>query len=279
MKGRALYLACGIPAAVILFLLLTLFFTPNDAIKGVLVRAADNAGYTLDCTGFGKSFPLGVKARTLEISSGQGSLVKLRDARVALKVLPLLTGRLQLSYSGLIGGGELTGDVQLGRNPGWTLSGRDLRLEEIPFFGTVAGARVKGTLRVTGKMESKRGVPEGDLQLEVKGAELSGVKVGAMPLPDASYRTIRGALRVEKGQAVLKSFTLDGDGVYLRLKGESTLATPLGNSPLNLTLEMMPKPAFLERQKFIFLLLLKYQKSPGAYSIPVRGTLAHPAVM
>jgi hypothetical protein len=41
---------------------------------------------------------------------------------------------------------------------------------------------------------------------------------------------------------------------------------------------MMPKPAFLERQKFIFLLLMRYQSSPGAYSIPIRGTLAHPAI-
>jgi hypothetical protein len=41
---------------------------------------------------------------------------------------------------------------------------------------------------------------------------------------------------------------------------------------------MMPKPAFLERQKFVFLLLTKYQSSPGAYSVPIHGTLAHPAL-
>ena len=109
-------------------------------------------------------------------------------------------------------------------------------------------------------------------------AELAGVKIGDMPLPDASYQEVRGALRVEKGHALLKSFSLNGDGIYVRLKGDTALATPLGNSPLNLTLEMMPKPAFLERQKFVFLLLTKYQSSPGAFSIPIHGTLAHPAL-
>jgi len=279
VKGRALYLACGVPAAILLFLLLTLFFTPNDAIKGVLVRAADQAGYTLDCTGFGKSFPLGLKARALELSSERGSLIRLRDVRVALRLAPLIAGKLQLSCRGAIGKGELTGEINLGRNRGWNLDCRDVRLEDIPFFTSVAEARVKGSLQVKGKLASQKGVDQGDLQLEVKSAELAGIKLGAMPLPDANYRTIRGALQIDKGKAVLKSFALDGDDIYVRLKGESTLAAPLGNSPLDLTMEMMPKPSFLERQKFIFLLLTRYQSSPGAYSVPIHGTLAHPAVM
>jgi uncharacterized protein involved in outer membrane biogenesis len=67
MNKRLLYIICGIPAAVVVFLLLTLLFTPNDAIRGVVERAADNAGYTLTFSGFGKGFPLALKARTLEV--------------------------------------------------------------------------------------------------------------------------------------------------------------------------------------------------------------------
>jgi type II secretion system protein N len=278
MKTRALHLALGIPCAIILFLYLTLIFVPNDALRGALVRAAGNAGYTLDCTGFGKAFPLGLKARTLEISSERGALVKLQQVRVGLKILPLLAGRARLHYSGKIGAGELAGDITPGKAPGWTVQSKSIRLEDIPFFSSVAGARVKGELRLSGGMQSPKGYPEGDLQLEVRGAELAGVKLGDMPLPDASYQEVRGALRMDKGHAILKSFTLNGDGIYVRLKGDTLLTSPLGNSPLNLTLEMMPKPAFLERQKFVFLLLLKYQSSPGAFSVPIHGSLAHPAL-
>jgi type II secretion system protein N len=278
MKKRALYLACGIPAAIVSFLLLTLLFTPNDAVKGLLVRSAQNAGYSLAMTGFGKGFPFAYRAEKVELSNDKGPLLKLRDARVRLKLLPLLTLRAELHYSGSIGAGELAGDVTLGKARGWSLQCRRVQLEDIPFFSTVAEARVRGELRVTGGMASKKGVDQGELQLEVHGAELAGVKLGAMPLPDAAYREVRGALRIEQGRAELKSFTLDGDGIYVRLKGDTTLGNPVGNSPLNLTMEMMPKPAFLERQKFIFLLLMRYQSSPGAYSIPIRGTLAHPAI-
>jgi type II secretion system protein N len=278
MKGRALYLALGIPAALLCFLFLTLLFTPNDAIKGLLARAADNAGYTLDCTGLGKRFPVGLKADALELSSEKGSLLKLRDARVALELLPLLTGKLRLSYAGRIGTGEIEGDLDLGKNQGWTVHASAVRLEDIPFFTTVAAARIKGELKLNGKLVTRKGISDGDLQLEVRAAELAGVKLGEMPLPDASYREVRGALSIEKGHAILKSFTLNGDGIYVRLKGDTVLANPLGNSALNLTMEMMPKPAFLERQKFVFLLLTKYQSSPGAFSVPIHGTLAHPAI-
>ena len=278
MKRRALYLACGIPAAILWFLFLSLFFTPNDAIKGTLLRFADNAGYTLDLTGFGKTFPVGFKADALELSSQKGSLIKLLDARVRLELLPLLTGKLRISYSGMIGTGELNGEIDLGQGKGWSVQGKGVRLEEIPFFTTVAGARIKGDLRLDGKMVTKKGVGEGNLQLEVRGAELAGLKIGEMSIPDADYKQVRGAVSFEGGRAVLKSFTLEGNDIYMRLKGDTMLATPVGQSSLNLTLEMMPKPAFLDRQKFVFLLLMKYQSSPGAFSIPIHGTLAHPAI-
>ena len=278
MKRRALYLACGIPAALFCFLFLTLLFTPNHAIKGVLVRVAGNAGYTLDLTGFGKSFPIGFSADKVELSSEKGALLKLSDAKVRLKILPLLTGKARLGFRGGIGGGQMEGDLDLGKNQGWSVQCRGVRLEEIPFFSSVAQAKVRGELRLTGKQVARKGGGEGEMQLEVRSAEVAGVKIGEMPLPDAAYKEVRGALSFEKGRAVLKSFTLNGDGIYVRLKGDAMLSKPLGASPLNLTMEMMPKPSFLERQKFVFLLLTKYQSSPGAFSIPIRGTLAHPSM-
>ncbi|QWV94025.1 type II secretion system protein GspN [Geomonas oryzisoli] len=278
MNRRTLYLACGVPAALILFLLLTLLFTPNDAIKGVLVRVAENAGYTLECTGFGKSFPLGLKADKVELGSEKGAILKLGRVKVRLELLPLLAGKARLAYRGSIGAGEAAGEVDLGTAKGWSMQCRGVRLEDIPFFSTVAEAKVSGELKLNGKMEANKGGGTGELQLEVRAAEVAGVKIGAMPLPDAAYREVRGALKIDKGRAVLKSFTLNGDGIYVRLSGDTVLGNPVGASPLNLTMEMMPKPSFLERQKFVFLLLTKYQTSPGAFKIPIGGTLAHPSL-
>ena len=278
MSRRRLYIGCAVPAALALFLLLTVFFIPNDAIKGLLVRAADQRGLTLSLSGLSKGFPLALTARGVEVSSAQGALVRLDRVRVGLEILPLFVGKARLAVRGALGSGEIAGTVDLARHPGFTVKADGIRLEDIPFFRTVAGARVKGELRLTGDIAGGKELPSGKFRLEVRNVELSGVKVGPMPLPDASYKDVRGALAIGKGRADLTSLTLDGDGIYLRLKGEATLANPIGDSPLNLTLEMMPSPAFLEKQKFVFLLLTKYQTTPGTYRIPIHGTLGHPAV-
>ena len=100
-----------------------------------------------------------------------------------------------------------------------------------------------------------------------------------MPLPDASYHTAQGMVRIQDGKGAIESFTLQGDDLYVRLKGALPLADPLPATRLDLALELMPKPALLEKQKLIFLLLLKFQDTPGHYLVPIKGTLGKPQVL
>ena len=62
------------------------------------------------------------------------------------------------------------------------------------------------------------------------------------------------------------------------LKGDVPVSGPPAQAPLDLTMELMPKPAFLENQKLVFLVLARYQTSPGVYRIPIGGTLLKPAI-
>jgi type II secretion system protein N len=182
------------------------------------------------------------------------------------------------SYRAGIGKGDVKGDFSPMSGGEAHVEISHLRLEDIPFFATATGARVKGDLQAQGSFRGKGNSARGETQLEVKSVELAEVKISDMPLPEASYDKLRGALKVSNGKAVLESFTLQGEGLYVRIKGDFPVITPLGAAPLNLTLELMPKPDFLEKQKFVFLLLTKYLISPGAYQIPIRGTLAKPAI-
>jgi len=116
------------------------------------------------------------------------------------------------------------------------------------------------------------------LRLWAKEAVLNGVKIGETPLPDASYENIQGLYRLKGSRGTLETLSLQGSGIYVRLKGEIPFVEPTASAPLNLTLELMPKPAFLESQKFVFLLLAKYLTTPGHYTIPIRGTLAKPMI-
>lgn len=278
MKRSLLYGAC-IPAAIVCFIALTILFVPGRELKGVVTRYLAAQGYTFQAKSFGLAFPLGIGGKGFEIGTEKGPVIKLDKAAVKLRILPLFLGRLVIGCQGTIGKGQITGEYNPTKKGGGKLEITGVRLEDIPFFQTVAGAQVKGELRAKGNIKGKQAAATGELQLSVRDAQLQGVKLGEMPLPDASYKTVQGMLRFGGGKANLESLTFDGDGLYTRLKGDIPLINPISAAPLNLTLELMPRAEFLEKQKFIFLLLLKYQTSPGHYQLPVRGTLGKPSAL
>jgi type II secretion system protein N len=86
-------------------------------------------------------------------------------------------------------------------------------------------------------------------------------------------------IRVTDGNIRLESFTLQGEGIYMRISGDIPGGANAVNAPLNLVLEIMPNPDFLERQKLVFLLLTKFMVSPGNYRVPIRGTLLKPVIL
>jgi type II secretion system protein N len=274
---RQLFLIAGTAAAVFLSLCLGLFLVPDRVIKDLAVRVAEREGYSLRAEQFGTTFPPGVQAIGLEISNASGPLLKADNAALRLRILPLVTGTVTFDYQADLGPGRIRGDISP-RSNAIRIEADGVRLEDIPFFPAVTGARVKGVLRLSGSFRGKGKEPGGELRLEIKGAHISGVKVGEIPLPDVDNAVIQGLVRGKGATLVLESFTLQGEGFYVRLKGDFPVDVPLGAAPLNLTLELMPKPEFMEKQKFVFLLLSKYLVSPGNYSIPVRGTLAKPLI-
>jgi type II secretion system protein N len=278
MQRRWFIIAAGVPATLLLFVISVILFTPAESLQGVISRYLDREGYTFRAQEFAKALPLGIKARNLEIADERGILLRAESALVRLRMLPLLAGKVSFSYRLGIVGGDIRGNFSPLRGGEMDVAISRLRLEDIPFFLTATGTRVKGNLSARASFRGFGNRAAGEAQLEAKGAELAGVKIGEMPLPDAVYDTVRVALKVSGGNAVLESATLQGAGLYVRLKGDFPVTTPFGAAPLNLTLELMPKPDFLEKQKFVFLLLAKYLISPGAYQIPIRGTLAKPAI-
>lgn len=274
--SRWLSIGAGIIGALVLFLLFTLWFIPDRELRALATRALQQQGYTLRAARFGKAFPLGIEAVGLDISDDRGPLIKAQKAALRLNLLPLLTGRLSFSGQATIGSGQASGEYSP-RDKSASVDIRGVRLEELPFIQTVTGARAKGVMRLKGQFKGEK-EGSGELQLEITEANVAGVKIGEMPLPDADYRRVQGVVRRKGGMITLGSFTLEGDGLYVRLRGDFPLTTPIGAAPLNLTLELMPKPDFLEKQKFVFLLLTKYLTTPGRYEIPIKGSLAKPAI-
>ena len=279
MTRRIVLTIGGSAAGLLLFIFLTILFIPASALLKTANRALAQHGLTLSAIRVGKALPLGITGEGITLSSASGELLTISRGSLYFELLPLLTGKARISTSATIGSGSLRASFTAGRAVATSINLKNIRLEDIPFFKNVAAVKASGIL--SGSVETTGAIAraKGAIKLEVQGAEVSGIKIGEMPLPDAAYRTVQGMIRIDGGKGVIESFTLQGDDLYARLKGALPLADPLPATPLELSLELMPKPALLERQKLIFLLLLRFQDSPGHYQIPVKGTLGKPQVL
>jgi len=270
-------LIAGCIFAFVFLLALTIILVPVGEVKGVITRALEREGYQLQAEEFHKSFPLGITVRNAQVRDERGLLLKLDTANFRLKLLPLFIGTLSLAANAQIGDGEVSASFQP-RTATISLHCEHVRLQDIPLLQVATGANMQGNLFMDGAFTGRGTALHGDVRMEIKRAELNGIKVSGMPLPDATYESIRGMFRASGGKGALESLTFQGDGIYIRLKGTVAMTIPLGSSPLDLTIELMPKPSFLEKQKLVFLLLTKYLKSPGSYQIPVTGTLMSPSI-
>lgn len=278
MKRRSLpLLIAGSILSLVLLLVFTVVLVPVDEVKGVITRVLAREGYVLQAEEFRKNFPLGIGVTNAEVRDERGLLLKLDSATFRLRLLPLCIGKIVLDANARIRDGEVSASYQP-RTSQLSFRSEGIMLQDLPLLRVVTGANLHGELFLDGSFSGRGAALHGDLRMEIKQAELSGIKVSGMPLPDASYETIRGMFRASAGTGNLESLTFQGDGIYIRLKGTLAMAKSVGAAPLNLTIELMPKPDFLEKQKLVFLLLAKYQKSPGSYQIPVTGTLLNPVI-
>ena len=279
MRVAALARGAGVAAAVVaLFVLFSYLLFPTARIDAILVQVLVRQGLTLT-PAVHKTFLPGLAWDDMLLSSEQGPLLSCQRLQIRALLLPLVTGRAVVAGKATIGTGHLETRYALNGKTALDLAAEGISLADIPFFKSVLGAKTAGTLWSQGRLQRGAKGLSGDLKLEIQRLEFSGVKLGAFPLPDATNLKAQGMVRVTDSKARLESFTLEGDGVYMRLSGDLPTGADAAVTPLNMSLQIMPKPDFLEKQKLVFMLLAKFMSAPGIYTVPIRGTLIKPLVM
>lgn len=272
-RGAAL-----LAAVTAFFLLFSYMLFPTARIDAALSQILSRQGLTLS-PAVHKTLLPGLAWDDMQLSSADGPLLNCERLQLRALLLPLFAGRAVVSGRMTIGTGRLDIRYALNGKAALDLDTDGINLAGIPFFKSVLGAKAAGVLWSQGKLQRGAKGLSGDLKLEVKQLEFSGVKLGAFPLPDAANLKTQGMVRVSDGKARLESFTLEGDGVYMRLSGDLPLGANAAVTPLNMSLVIMPKPDFLEKQKLVFMLLARFMTSPGVYTVPIRGTLLKPEIL
>jgi len=277
-QQRLLRNAGLLAAGVFLFLAFAYLLIPTGRINAVINQVVAEQGLSLT-PGARKTILPGLVWDNLQLSSDQGALLSSERLKVQLRLLPLLTGKLRLGAQASIGAGKVNLEYGLTGREALDLRIDSVSLADIPFFKTVLDAKAGGSLWSQGTITRGPKGLTGELKLEVKQLEFSGVKLGGFPLPDAANLRSQGMVKVTNGNARLESFTLQGEGIYMRISGDLPSGANAANAPLKLALEIMPKAEYMEKQKLVFLLLAKFMVSPGVYRLPISGTLLKPVIL
>jgi len=223
--NRPLRWGAAIVAGILMTVTFTVILVPSREVEGIVERLLAREGYTFHATRFGKAFPLGIAARGVTIATDQGPVLQFDRLTARLALLPLLAGKVVLTGNAAVGPGRISCSYLPRHDGKGSVEARGIRLEDIPFFKTVAGVDMKGLLTVDASFAGTGPRTAGELRLEVKGADVRGVVIGGTPLPDAAYDTVRGMVRMGSGRATLDSFiTLQGADIYIPLKGNFPLA-------------------------------------------------------
>src|SRR6185369_4822856 len=151
--SRILRITGLLSGAAVLFLIMTVMFIPGRIIFEAANSGLSPYGLKLEAASFGKAFPIGISGKGITLSSESGELLKLRSGRLSLELLPLLAGKVSFSVHAEIGSGSLVSSMSLLRSPSTIIEVKKVRLEDIPFFQTVAGIKASGIL--SGKAETK----------------------------------------------------------------------------------------------------------------------------
>ncbi len=278
VQRRLIQIAAYLAAGGFLLGVFTYLLFPMGRVNAVINQQLAAQGLTLT-PGAHKTILPGLAWNDLLLSSDRGALLRCERLKLQLGLLSLLKGRVTVAATASIGSGRLDLEYGVTGKKALVLHADGISLAAVPFFKTVLGAKAGGSMWSEGSVTRGPQGLNGELKLEIRQLEFSGVKLGAFPLPDAANLRSQGMVRVTNGNARLESFTLQGEGIYMRLSGDIPSGANAANAPLNLVLEIMPKPEFLEKQKLVFMLLARFAASPGVYRLPIRGTLLKPEIL
>jgi len=276
-RFRWLGIVTGGGITLLLLAWLTLLMVDPAELFGVVTRLAGRQGMTVTARSISRTLPLGIRMESVTIATDR-PIVTIDRLDIKVPLRELISGNPTLLLHGTVGEGWFTITTTGPTSPRVTIDARQIRLERIPLLTSALSGSVTGGVSLSGTIE---GVPPragGEIRLDSRGIETRSVAIGGVPLPDSIYRSLRGSIAIRGDKLEVKSLSLDGDGIYLRLSGSIPLTPTLLSAPLGMALEILPRPEFVERQNLVFSLLSRFLTSPGSYRLPVSGTLTAPRI-
>lgn len=264
-------------SAIFLFLFTFLLILPSSLIESWLEDGLKKrTGLAFAVEGFQKSLPFGFNIERVNIFQEgiKDPLFTLDGVLGRFKPLSLFSGGIGVLISGSVGKGKLEGEAFFRAGD----SSVDIKANNIslPYFDSIGLNKIvfDGQVYTT---FPKNGCPSGTIKAEGKDAKAVKINVMGFDVPFGEIKQTGIMIEIGKCKLFLKGLWLEGEGLSARLQGEVSLASPVKDSPISMTLDIIPGQ-LLRENGLILALISDYRKSANNYSIPIKGTLGSPVM-
>lgn len=241
------------------FLGIWLVAIPEHLIVELLEGALNEKGIKLKAEGFKKGLFCSFGAEKILVSNRRDApIVTIADLDVRLDWLSLLELTPRLNLNGRINNGRVYGDIGLkGRENPVSIRGDNVHIKGLPFLER-SGIIGDGVLALNFQSINNRG----ELRFSINDAQFKSIhSTDTDYLPLHLFQRVKGVLIVKQATINVQSLTLEGRGVYIRIKGD------IGKNKPNMKVELMMDSSF-EWGPFLQGSLEQYKVSPGYYILP-----------
>ncbi len=230
----------------------------EDMISSYISDSVKSDKIKIKTEGIEKGFFLSLNINKVELKRiDETRLINLEKVHIKPDFMSFIKLTPVLPFVGQIGSGAVEGTYDI-KQKSLVMNAGNIKLEDISALKLI---NVEGEGRLFIKMEITRG--KGDILFNIKDAKLKTTYLpGGYILPLNWFNDIKGLLTVSKDVIEVKSFTLEGEAVYARIKGN------ISGGSTDLSMEIMPDASF--KQNSLLILISPFQASPGYYVIPIK---------
>lgn len=280
---KRLFIAVGILSIAVLLFLVTFFFTfPNSLIESWLESELNKrTGLVFSIEGFQKVFPLSFEMRKMKViyKGDENPLFYINNMRVRFLPYSLFLGNIRINVYGDVGDGHISEDViiKIGSITLNTVA-KNIGLKDIPYLNSIG--LYGGVVNGHGQATISNGIFQGKciggfIKADGKDIDISRLRIQGLIIPFELIEKMGVTAKMEESKLKLNGLWVEGKEISARLQGIVNVSSPFKNSPIDLTLEITPKPLLIKNTPILFL-IKDYRKSINFYSIPLKGTIGNP---
>lgn len=236
---------------------------PETSIQSIIVDSLSNERLRLEVKELKKGLFYNLSIERLLLKNSGKEQISLDNIYARINPLSLILLRLDLSFNGGIGGGNISGRIKLTKNKKLIeIDVKGASINEIPLFKFVG---VQGTGTISGKFTIIDGT--GHVEFITKDASFEPAIFSGVIVPLNFFHSMRGSMDIKGDTLNIVSVALEGKNIFARLKGV------IKDGVMDINMELMPGISFIENPLFVYG-LEKYKISPGYYLIPVKRELS-----